>query len=444
MTKQNFLEIMKNSFKNIFSKNKKINGENYFEINKKNNLKESHIIYDIKKKEYLKKWKELDENSKYHSTEFVKNLPEKFRDDRDIMLQCVRDNVDNLKYVSSELKDNKEFILNILKNNNVFVISGGEEVDGEPIAFHSVIILNNVSERLRNDKDIVSESIKSDSRNIKFMADELKNNKDFILEITNNSKGEWFIENYIRHVFSTEEKPSLAYLPKKFQDNKEIVLSMIEKDVDNLKFVSDRLKNDNDFIVKALKINTSSENFLKENLINNKDKNVLLARSYVSFFELGEEQKNDKDLALKVLSNNGHQLKYYTSEEIKSDKNIVLNAIKNNPIAFKWASNKLKNDKNIALVAMKRGMNLKYASDKLKDDFDVVMTAVKSNYNALEYASDRLKNNKEILQEIESTKNFDKAMESYWQEYITGKIETFKDNTWTDKINSDKASNLER
>lgn len=113
MTKQNFLEIMKNSFKNIFSKNKKINGENYFEINKKNNPKESHIIYDIKKKEYLKKWKELDENSKYHSTEFVKNLPEKFRDDRDIMLQCVRDNVDNLKYVSSELKDNKEFILNI-------------------------------------------------------------------------------------------------------------------------------------------------------------------------------------------------------------------------------------------------------------------------------------------------------------------------------------------
>ena len=89
-------------------------------------------------------------------------------------------------------------------------------------------------------------------------------------------------------------------------------------------------------------------------------------------------------------------------------------------------------------------MNLKYASDKLKDDFDVVMTAVKSNYNALEYASDRLKNNKEILQEIESTKNFDKAMESYWQEYITGKIETFKDNTWTDKINSDKASNFER
>ena len=70
---------------------------------------------------------------------------------------------------------------------------------------------------------------------------------------------------------------------------------MIEKDVDNLKFVSDRLKNDNDFIVKALKINTSSENFLKENLINNKDKSTL-ARSYVSFFELGEEQKMIKIL----------------------------------------------------------------------------------------------------------------------------------------------------
>ena len=103
------------------------------------------------------------------------------------------------------------------------------------------------------------------------------------------------------------------------------------------------------------------------------------------------------------------------------------------------------NNKEEVLKEVKgNGCALEFTSDTLKDDFDVVMTAVKSNYNALEYVSDRLKNNKEILQEIESTKNFDKAMESYWQEYITGKIETFKDNTWTDKINSDKASNLER
>ena len=370
----------------------------------------------------------------------MEKLPIKFKSDKDIFMEAIKYDVDNLKYASDKLKDDKEFILNSLKNNEAFIQSGGEEFDGEPIDYHHVVILNNVSDRLKNDKDVIMEAVKSDCENIKFISENLKNDKDFMLEILNNTK-EWYVEQNIRYFFDSERKPPLAYLSDKLKDDKEIVIECVKKDIDNLKYSSDRLKNDNDFIIKVLTINKDSENFLKENLKDNKNKDVLLSRDNISFFELTKEQKTDKELALKVVTNNGHQLKHYLSQEIINNKEIVMTAIKDYSGALKWASNKLKDDKEVVLEAIKNnGCTLKYASDRLKDDKDVVMTAIKQNYSALEYASPRLQNDKDIVMEIENEKSIEKYIENYWKEYNSNK-ETVKDNQLEKSASSEKSNN---
>ena len=106
---------------------------------------------------------------------------------------------------------------------------------------------------------------------------------------------------------------------------------------------------------------------------------------------------------------------------------------------------------------------LKYASDRLKDDKDVVMTAVKNNGFAIQYASDRLKNDIEVVREASNTYlyTFDYVGNKFKEQFPT--IKDFLDyekeisndnpwskgnedkaNAWADKVNSDKASDLER
>jgi len=106
--------------------------------------------------------------------------------------------------------------------------------------------------------------------------------------------------------------------------------------------------------------------------------------------------KNDKDIVLEAIKNNGYSLEY-ASDRLKNDREIVLEAIKTDFWALKYASDTLKNDKEIVLEAIKNGNSLQYASNTLKNDKEIVLEAIKNNGYFLEYASDTLKNDREIV-----------------------------------------------
>lgn len=89
--------------------------------------------------------------------------------------------------------------------------------------------------------------------------------------------------------------------------------------------------------------------------------------------------KNDKEIVLEAVKANGYALQF-ASDELKSDKEIVLKAVKESGYALKYASDELKNDIEIVLEAVKEnGYALKYASDELKANIPFLLDLVARN-----------------------------------------------------------------
>ena len=108
----------------------------------------------------------------------------------------------------------------------------------------------------------------------------------------------------------------LEEIDKKWFDNENVMLAAVKYcDGEVLKYVSDRLKNDKNFLLKAIEINE------------------------YEFENLDEKFKKDEEFILKAIKNNGLILRYLDSK-FKKDKEIVLEAIKNTPLAFLYIDNK--------------------------------------------------------------------------------------------------------
>ena len=111
------------------------------------------------------------------------------------------------------------------------------------------------------------------------------------------------------------------------------------------------------------------------------------------------ELQKDREIVMTAVRQNGDALQY-ASAELQNDREIVMVAARQNGHALQYASAELQKDREIVMVAVRQnGFMLMYASDRLKNDREIVMTAVRENGYALPFASDRLKNDKEIVLE---------------------------------------------
>lgn len=107
--------------------------------------------------------------------------------------------------------------------------------------------------------------------------------------------------------------------------------------------------------------------------------------------------KNDKDVVLIAVTNNGRALQY-ASETLRTDKEVVLAAVTNYAAALEYASNALKSDVEVVEAAVKNnGLALVHSSDLLKADTNIVTIAIKANGSALEYATDEIRRDKKMV-----------------------------------------------
>lgn len=86
-------------------------------------------------------------------------------------------------------------------------------------------------------------------------------------------------------------------------------------------------------------------------------------------------------------------------------KEQIINNIKNGFIKIYELDPKLRDDKDIILEALKEnGQALQYASEALRDDEECVIKAMSKNVQMLYFASNRLQSSKELLEKIENLK----------------------------------------
>jgi len=128
---------------------------------------------------------------------------------------------------------------------------------------------------------------------------------------------------------------------------------------------------------------------------------------YKTLIYLPELYKNDKEVLIKLINyplfaiKNDKTVEYILSnlnDQMKSDKDVALALVSNSPKFVIQLSDCLKNDFDIALsIAKKDGLMLKYLSKDIRKNETIVLEAIRNNSYALLYASDELKKTKLLI-----------------------------------------------
>ena len=227
--------------------------------------------------------------------DFINNLPEKFKEDKDIIIKTVRKNRYDKNY------ENEQFEY----YNKIITCQ-------KQVGFY----LKYVSEKVKYNKEIILDAIINHNFSLEYASNYLKNDREFILEIVKN------------------DGFALKYASEYLQKDKEFILKVIKKNINTLKYTSDDLQKDKEFMLEAIKQNKLVSGYMSYDLKN--DKGFMLEALKLDVFAskyASEDLKNNKEFILEAMEKNVHILKY-ASEELKNDKEFISEAVKQNRLAL--------------------------------------------------------------------------------------------------------------
>ncbi len=162
-------------------------------------------------------------------------------------------------------------------------------------------------------------------------------------------------QNEYGDYIESEESNPFEDAPKEIIDNEKLFLGLIENidypDLSFFEFVSDRLKNKKDFVIKIFSSDVYIDQALKNNIGESlrKDEDVIIASGLRVMKEFGEEILNSKEKLLKIIR--GSQYKDFhdwqsISKDIRSDPDffLELSKIQGCHDTLAWANKEVKNN----------------------------------------------------------------------------------------------------
>jgi hypothetical protein len=168
---------------------------------------------------------------------------------RDEALELVNEKPFALKYLSDEYRNDKTVVRIATERSNSSFEYASDSLCNDKVFVHSLLksncwILKYVSSELRTDKETVLLAVQKHGYSITHASTELKSDMKFALEV-------------IKHI------GNLECVPKKWFDNRDVVLGMLSQSVSCIHKVSHELKNDKSFLIKAIKAMKKGECFLE-------------------------------------------------------------------------------------------------------------------------------------------------------------------------------------
>lgn len=206
-----------------------------------------------------------------------------------------------------------------------------------------------------------------------------------------------------KYFFSKEHTAALfdgngGFLDPKKTNNKEYMLDKVAKDYKALAFASDNLKNDYDIALAAVNQNGTAIKIISDKFKKNREIIMAAVKTSGRALEFTDKKfKVDKDVVLAAVQQSGGALEF-APKRLTKDRNIILTAVKTSGMALKFADNKFKDDKGIVLSAVQQsGEALKFASERLKNDKDVLLTAVQQSGLALTHTPNKFRDDKQLI-----------------------------------------------
>ncbi|CAK8996863.1 unnamed protein product [Durusdinium trenchii] len=179
---------------------------------------------------------------------------------------------------------------------------------------------------------------------------------------------------------------ALYYASPALRDDLEVVMAAVEQHWMALQYASEELRDDFDVGLRAVKANGLA---LRET--------GALERPRPSFPPVGPQCKDNANLVMEAVSNDGRALQY-ASENLRRDNFVVMEALKHDPEALEFADEELKDSLEVIMPALRRdGAVLRFLPDAMRDNGDVALDAVQTCGLAVAYASLRVRGDKEVI-----------------------------------------------
>ncbi|HCC0888482.1 TPA: DUF4116 domain-containing protein [Salmonella enterica] len=187
--------------------------------------------------------------------------------------------------------------------------------------------------------------------------------------------------------------------PRKTND-KNYMLEKINASYNALIHCSDDLKNDVEIALAAVSQEGVALKYVSDELKKNRDIVLAAVKTTGSALEFSDEEfKGDKEVVLTAARYSCDALDF-ASQALKNDRGFLFAAVQQSSTALMFFPDKFTDDEELVKIAVKKnGQMLHFASDRLKDDKDLVQAAVQNDYKALLYCSARLRDDEDFIKE---------------------------------------------
>ncbi|NDE82308.1 MAG: DUF4116 domain-containing protein [Chlamydiia bacterium] len=304
--------------------------------------------------------------------------------------QTVAGNGLDLQFCSAGSKNNPDVVLAAIDQNV------------EALAY--------ASDRLKGDRDFILQAVACNPLAVRYACDELKVDEVVIqaaLSMVAPTKREAFMAQLFRDkqwvIALMAQHPQALANPdvyREWGEDRDVVLAAVKKDGLFLRYACEALRGDLEVVVAAVNQAPRAREYASFELQWNK-KVVLpclrVCMAYSKFLHNAPPSlTNDKEFMLAAVMEKADALQY-ASERLRDDKAFMLAAVMKNADALEYVSERFRGDKKIVRAAVtKNPFTLQYASAELKGDQEIVRLAVTKNPFTLEYASERLQRDQEM------------------------------------------------
>lgn len=202
-----------------------------------------------------------------------------------------------------------------------------------------------------------------------------------------------FLNKSSRHIIlnilkNTNIVIHMHHLNNIYKNDEEIVSKILTYDGAGIRYLSYKLQNNKNIILKAFSnineiINIKKDTLINSFTLNDKDfiMKILEQNKYILYYVIGlftPSISNDIDIARKIINLEiGYGL---LGKKMQDNREIALLLLNNNIFNYEIVSDKIKEDKDLTIELVTIfGSLLKFCSKEFRDDFDVVSRAVKKN-----------------------------------------------------------------
>ncbi|MBZ7982141.1 hypothetical protein AVBRAN12640_06275 [Campylobacter sp. RM12640] len=258
---------------------------------------------------------------------------------------------------------NKDDVLAKLKEDiNIFKILDKELYKDKNICYYALTqntkLVKYVDESLLDDSDFAFSILQLSSSHFNKLSERLQNDYDFILKLSENKinvlkhigpvirQDAKIMINYVKMLGITK---ALSYAAEELKNNKEFVL-YIAQNTKKADFIGDKLKQDDDFMKELIKIDL--------NYIKHASNNIKNDKSFLMFLEnfhhaehLGEQILNDLEFCEWLLDLDAKNLQYI-SENMQNNLELFKKILPKRYSLIKYANDNIKNSLELAMYCV--------------------------------------------------------------------------------------------